>query len=292
MKKLFGGIDLTWKKVIIFAIIIGILIGGLNSIPILKNTSFTDSAIYFDLWILFGILIIMNSKSNLNSALKCFIFFLISQPLIYLMEVPFSNLGWQLFRYYRYWFYWTILCLPMGFFGYYMKKDNWWGLIFVLPMMFLLGYSLATHLGNTIYAFPRHLISYLFCLVTIIIYPLAIFNNKYAKFGGLIIGIIVITGFSLLSIIKKPVYETDILCTGGSEKLEFDESYTVSLKDSKYGEVSIQKIDSLDEDFYCVHAVFKKGGKTELILTSPEKEKKVYNIKFSRDKYEVVEKRN
>ena len=104
MKKIFGGLNLTWKIIIISAAVIGISVGLINSIPFFPNTSFTDSAIYFDLWILFGILIIMNSKSNIESALKCFVFFLISQPLIYLVEVPFSHLGWQLFIYYKYWF--------------------------------------------------------------------------------------------------------------------------------------------------------------------------------------------
>ena len=291
MKRVFGGIDLTWKRLIIFAIIIGVLVGALNSIPILKNTSFTDSAIYFDVWILFGILIIMNSKNNLDSALKCFVFFLISQPLIYLVEVPFSNLGWQLFRYYKYWFYWTILCLPMGFFGYYMKKDKWWGLIFLLPMLFLLGLSVSAHLGNVIFSFPRHLLSHLFCAFTIIIYPLCIFNNKFAKIGGLVLGVVIIVAFSLMPIIKRPVYETDILCTGGSDSHHFDDSYRVSLKDKKYGKVYIKNYGSLDVDFYCVHAEIKKAGKSELILTSPNGEKKVFNIRFARDTYYVEEKK-
>ncbi|MBR4230709.1 MAG: hypothetical protein IKR74_00955 [Bacilli bacterium] len=291
MKKLFGGINLTWKKVILFAIIIGILVGGLNSIPLFKDTSFTDSAIYFDVWILFGILIIMNSTSNIDSALKCFAFFLISQPLIYLVEVPFSYLGWQLFNYYKFWFYWTILCLPMGFFGYYMKKDKWWGIIFLIPMMFLLGIGVSTYLSHTIYSFPRHILSLIFSVLTMIIYPLAIFNNKFAKYGGLSLGIVLIIAFSLMTLFNKPVYETDVLCTGGTDKLIFDDTYTVYLKDKKYGEVSIKNYDSFDEAFFCVHALFKKSGKTELELTSPEGDKKEYNIKIARDTYQVEEKK-
>ena len=56
MKKIFGGINLTWKKVIVAAILIGIYVGGINSIPFFHNTSFTDIAIYFEWWILFGII--------------------------------------------------------------------------------------------------------------------------------------------------------------------------------------------------------------------------------------------
>ena len=75
VKKLFGGIDLNWKKLIIFAIIAGIYTGVMAMIPIAKDTSFADITISFEVWILFGILIIMNSKSAKDSALKCFVFF-------------------------------------------------------------------------------------------------------------------------------------------------------------------------------------------------------------------------
>ena len=63
-------------------------------IPQARDTSFADISTTFEWWILFGTIIIMNSKSNLDSALKCIVFFLISQPLVYLVQVPFSDLGW------------------------------------------------------------------------------------------------------------------------------------------------------------------------------------------------------
>ena len=134
MQKLFGGIDLTWPKLILFAIIAGVLTAVIAIIPALLYTSFHAITATFEVWILFGILIILNSKSNLDSALKCFVFFLISQPLVYLIQVPFSWQGWGLFQYYRYWFIWTVLCLPMGYIGYYMKQDKWWGYLILLPL--------------------------------------------------------------------------------------------------------------------------------------------------------------
>ena len=74
MKKLFGEINLTWKKLIIFAIITGIYTAIMAMIPITKETSFRDIAIQLEWWILFGIIIITNSKSHLDSALKCLVF--------------------------------------------------------------------------------------------------------------------------------------------------------------------------------------------------------------------------
>lgn len=75
IKKLFGEIDLNWKKLVIFAIIAGVYTGVMAMLPLAKDTSFADITISFEVWILFGILIIMNSKSAKDSALKCFVFF-------------------------------------------------------------------------------------------------------------------------------------------------------------------------------------------------------------------------
>ncbi|MEE3343789.1 MAG: hypothetical protein VZS44_06845 [Bacilli bacterium] len=122
----------------------------------------------------------MNSKSNKDSALKCFVFFLISQPLIYLVQDVINHS--QLFiTYYRYWFLWTIFCVPMGFIGYYIKKDKWWGLLILSPILIFLGFHFSRYLSETIFSFPRHLLTTIFCLVTLIIYPLYLFNNKKNK---------------------------------------------------------------------------------------------------------------
>ena len=104
MKKLFGGLNITWKKVIIGAILAGIYTAVMAIIPITKDTSFRDISALFEVWVLFGILLITNSKTPKESGLKCFVFFLISQPLIYLIQVPFSWLHWELFKYYKFWF--------------------------------------------------------------------------------------------------------------------------------------------------------------------------------------------
>ena len=75
MKKLFGGINLTWKKLIIFSVIVAIYTAVMAIIPVTQDTSFRDISATLEWWILFGVIIIYNSKSNLDSALKCFVFF-------------------------------------------------------------------------------------------------------------------------------------------------------------------------------------------------------------------------
>ena len=287
MKKLFGGIDLTWKKLIIFAIVAGVYTAIMAMLPIAKDTSFSDLCVTFEVWILFGIFIIMNSKSPKDSALKCFVFFLISQPLVYLIQDVIN--GSMLFKtYYRYWFMWTVGCLPMGFVGYYMKKDKWWGLLILTPILMLLGEEFGGYLSKTMFSFPRHLLTTIFCLVTLVIYPLVIFKNKKIKIIGEIISGIIIAVISVLCFINPPIYSTDILISG--DNYQFDDTYKVYLNDNKYGDLSIKYEDSIEA--WMVHAEFKKSGKTEFVLESPNGEKKVFDINIKRDTYSVEEKNN
>ena len=45
MKKLFGGIDLTWKKLLVFSVLIAIYTAIMAMVPALINTSFNDIAV-------------------------------------------------------------------------------------------------------------------------------------------------------------------------------------------------------------------------------------------------------
>lgn len=124
MKKLFGETKISWKFLIIFSVVIGVVVGGLNRIPFLRNTSFQDIAIVLDMWIILAIFVIVNCKSLKEAVAKCFVFFLISQPLIYFTEVIIdvfvSNSDFKTslilyFRNYYYgagWLFATILVIP------------------------------------------------------------------------------------------------------------------------------------------------------------------------------------
>ncbi len=286
MKKIFGELNITWKKLIILSVIFGVYPAIMALLPITKDTSFRDIAISFEVWILLGILIITNSKSPKESALKCFIFFLISQPLIYLVQVPFSHLGWQLFGYYKTWFIWTLFTIPMGYIGYYMRKEKWWSLLILTPILIFLGYHYYGFLSETISFFPNHLLSMLFCLVTLIIYPLFIFKNKKIKITGLIISILIII-VSIFVVITggNSTYNTTVLVSGGGAGITFDDTYTVSLKDDKYGKLYIVYEENIED--YMVNAEFTKIGKTEFTLTSPDGEEYIFEITIERDSYDV-----
>ncbi len=288
IQKLFGGMNLTWPKLIIAALIAGVFTAVMAIIPALHYTSFIAITVTFEVWILFGILIIMNSKSNLDSAWKCFVFFLISQPLVYLIQVPFSSLGWGLFGYYKYWFLWTLLCFPMGFIGYWMKKDKWWGYLILLPMIVLTADSYLKYFSEFQFYLSRYILIVLFCACAMILYPAAIFQSKKIRIVGAAIGTVAVIILTVLCLLNPPVYSTEIM--GNSEEHPFDDSYTVYLADARYGEVSIRYDDGMED--YLLHADFKKAGDTVLTLVSPAGEKTEYDLHVERDTYEVTKRRS
>ena len=287
IKKLFGGIELTWKKLIVFAIIAGLFTAAMAILPATNDTSFEDITVYLDVWILFGILIIMNSKSPLDSALKCFVFFLISQPLVYLIQVPFSSLGWQIFGYYKYWFIWTLFTLPMGYIGYYMKKDKWWGLLILAPILIILGIDYSNYLGKTVYLFPHHLLSALFCAVTIAIYPLCIFNDKKVKTIGIIISILIILAATVYALVNRYTYNTTLLSNNGELGAVFDDSYKAYLEDDSFGKVEIVYNEAIED--YLLNANLVKGGQTRLILEDSKGSRKIYNLDIGYSKVDIAE---
>lgn len=285
LKKVFGGVDLTWKKLIIFAIIAGVYTAIMAILPITNNTSFEDITISFEVWILFGIFIIMNSRSAKDSALKCFVFFLISQPLVYLIQVPFASLGWGLLGYYKNWIIWTLLTIPMGFIGYYMKKDKWWGLVILTPILLFLGLHYSEFLGKTIYSFPHHLLSTVFCIVTLLIYPLSIFNNKKVRNAGIIISIVIVIAMSIITLTNRTEYNTTVLVNGGSAGAVFDDTYKVYLEDDSFGKVFIIKDTNLED--YVINAEFKKTGKTNLVIEDTNGNKELFEIEIQNNSYTI-----
>ncbi len=285
IKKLFGGVKLTWPKIIIYAIAAGIFTALVCIIPQLKDTSLNTIAVTFEVWILFGVIIIMNSKSNLDSALKCFVFFLISQPLVYLLEVPFSSQGWGLFQYYKKWFIWTVFCLPMGFIGYYIKKDKWWGYLILLPMILLTASSYKTYLSRFIYCYPFYILITVFCAAAMLIYPNALFNDKKIRIAGTVVSAVLIIALTVVTIVNPLKYQTQLLSTVDGEDLT--EEYQVSLADEKYGDVSVEYIESIDS--YMVQATFRKKGKTELKITKPDGKTKNYDLDIGMFTYMLKE---
>ncbi len=285
IKKLFGEINLTWPKLIILAVIMGIYTAIMALIPILKYTSFHDIAVTYEVWILFGIIIITNSKSAGESALKCFVFFLISQVLVYLIQVPFTSDGFGIFRYYNYWFIWTVACIPMGYIGYQIKKDKWWSLLIIVPILLFLGVHYYNYLQKVIYNFPYHLLTILFCLITILFYPIVIFKNKKIKLSGVIISVLIIISSTILAFLFRYSYKTTILISNDSYGISFDDSYKVHLDDNKMGKVYIKYDEGIES--YVINAEFYKAGNTNLVINDNKDNKIILELIVNSDSFDI-----
>ena len=153
-------------------------------------------------------------------------------------------------------------------------------------MLVLLAYHYAGFLSESISFFPNHLLSAIFCAVTMIAYPLCIFEKKQLRTAGLILSLVLLIGVTVFVLAQgRTAYETDVLSNGGSLGAEFDDTYTAELADPAYGEVSIRYEEGIED--YMVHARFTKTGSTELILTAPDGTQQRFAIEIGRDTYDI-----
>ena len=285
MKKLFGGIDLNWRKLIVFAIVAGIYTAVMALLPITKDTSFRDIAVYLEWWILFGIIIITNSKSPKDSALKCFIFFLISQPLIYLIQVPFNSMGFELFKYYKYWFLWTIACLPMGFIGYYINKKNVVSMIILLPMLILLAYMGLGYFSSMISNFPYHLLSFIACFAMIVVIVLNLFDKTKYK----IILLSIVAAFTAVFIIfKGGIINTEYETYKSLDEygIEFIGDIQITYF-SGTAQGNVELAVSTDE-IHSVKINGRKNGKYEFTITDEDNNEYTFSYHYDKDTKSIV----
>lgn len=182
LKKVFGGIKMTWPRLILFAVISG-LITGLIALLVPEGNSFRQIAVTFEAWIVLAIIVVVNCDKPLEAACKTFVYFLISQPLVYLVQVPFNSMGFGLFKYYYpYWFYWTIATIPGAFIAWFIKRDDWIAAIILsvaLAMLILIG---SGYLRDVIRKPPQYLISALFCFGSVPLLILVILHRKNPRF--------------------------------------------------------------------------------------------------------------
>ncbi len=189
MEKIYGNLKMSWPVVIIFAIAAGVYTGAIMLVPALKDTSFTDIGAFVEWWVIFAVIIVTNCKKNYEAMLKCFVFFLISQPLIYAVEILFGtltvDLAWQYYR--NMWLPATILTLPGGLIAYYCKKQNSLGAIILgvgNTFQIVMG---ASYIVKTIKDFPHHILSAVVCFASILIMSFGIQKEKKNRLISILI---------------------------------------------------------------------------------------------------------
>ena len=180
MKRIYGNLKMRWWHVILFAIAAGVYTGAIMLVDALHDTSFQDIGVSQEWWVIFAVIIVVNCKKNWEAMLKCFVFFLISQPLVYAVEVQFGPLSLYLATYYyrSIWLPITLLTLPGGLIAYYCKKQNLIGAV-ILGLGNTIQAVLGVHyLAQVIQSFPRHILSSVVCFGSIFLMSFQIQKEK------------------------------------------------------------------------------------------------------------------
>lgn len=277
LDKLFGGINLTWPKLIISAIVIGVLVGIIMCIPAIENTPLTDIGAIMYWWVLFGVIIITNSKSNVDSALKCFIFFLISQPLIYLVEVPFKEMGWGLFGYWRnIWLWWTLATIPMGYIGYWIKKQKIYSAFILAPALVLVALE-----GASGFTEKDSILRSVFCAVILIALLLGVLKSWKLRGISAVVAIVVAFALYFINAPKPEDYKFNLTYDMSEYGVTAEKEWAI---ESDLGDrLKLQQESTYDEDgneteekmYYLVfQGTGNDFGEHEITFTSGEEVKR------------------
>lgn len=291
IKKLFGGIDMTWKRLLILSVTAGVISGGLLCIPFLEDTSFTDNGASYEWWIFLAIIIITNCKKPLEAACKTFVFFLISQPLIYLVQVPFCWLHWDIFTYYPPWFMQTLLTFPGAFLGWFVTKKKWYSLLILLPMTALLALTCMSYLHGMLYQPPRHLLTVLFCAAVMFVLVLGIFEDKKLIAAGCIINAVLLGLFFFTGVYGQPHAVTNICPRDPDGELDPNVNYTAVSSNEDVVRLHYEE-KGLSQGW---QAEFYKRGTAQLTFTGDDGSVIVYDVSFGDNfdiRFNVAEKTN
>lgn len=178
IEKLFTNIKMSWILVIIFAICCGVIVGRLMIPAGLSDTSFQRPGITFEFWVAAALFIILNCKKPVEAGLKTFVFFLISQPLIYLVQVPYASMHWKLFTYYPKWGIITLFTFPGGIIAWYVKKKSYLSVLILSIANFIICEMLAETVCSMMQKFPKYLVAVIFMIAELVIFTLIIFKDK------------------------------------------------------------------------------------------------------------------
>lgn len=269
LSKLFGGFRMTWKRLIIFAVISGV-ITGLIALLVPDNNSIHQIAVTFEAWIVLAIIVVVNCEKPAEAALKTFVYFLISQPLVYLVQVPFNRLGFGLFRYYwPYWFIWTAATLPGAFIAWYIKKENLLsGLILSVALAMLIWIGTG-YLKTMIGSFPRYLLAMLFCYGAVPVLILYILRRKPERLLAAGIALLVLAASLFFAMRSDSRTTYAVSFSLDTEKYPVTEEWTVQLEDPENGKVTITPGDEIISTS-CHVEVIDVDKPADVILTDPE----------------------
>lgn len=279
----FGKIKMTWMKVIIMAVAAGVFT-ALMAMFVPDGNSFHEIAVHLEAWFLFALLIITNCETPLEAALKTFVFFLISQPLVYLIQVPFSSMGFGLFMYYRYWFMATLLTLPAAFIAWYVKKDNILSALILSAALVFLTLTGVTYLKDTMVFFPRHLVSTIFCFGSVVLFIFGILRSRTTRMIASAISLAALLGFGFIKL-REPSFTFNTLVDLDPIKYPLDDSWSVTAEDERISKAML--LDLGDETV--LEMIFYEDKPNKVTLTDGEGNEYVITVTISKDQEVTVE---
>ena len=285
--KIFGGLKMSWPVVIIIAVALGVWT-ALMAMFVPDGNSFHDIAVTPEWWVLPAILIIVNCKKPVEAALKVFVFFLVSQPLVYLIQVPFNDMGWGLFGYYPYWFKITLATLPGGFIGWYVKRDKWYSGVILSVMTILLAWLGLGFAKSLTESFPNHLVTVIYCFGIIPVFIFGLFKKWQPR---VITTIIAIAVLAAIIVISKPfggdefeTYNTSFVSESGITLV--GEPEVTAWAGSKEGDVEF--IKKVDEGTYSFKLNGRIGGEYWFEVTDEAENTYRFEYRYDKDSQSVV----
>ena len=220
LKKIFFETKMTWKRVILLSVLCGVIPGLLMIPAALEHTSFQQPGISFEFWILFALYIILNCEKPVEAGLKTFVAFLISQPLIYLVQVPFARLGWQLFDYYPRWLLLSFLTLPGGMIAWYTKKGTILSALILSVANGILCFMLPDFYRSLLIYFPGFLLSVLFTLAEIVVFTLLLLPGKRERLVAFLLAAAMLIFFFVWSFLPSNALSYSYMEVEGEAPLE------------------------------------------------------------------------
>ena len=287
IKNIFGGITITWPKLIIFAVIMGVWT-ALMAMFVPDGNSFHDIAVTGEWWMLPALFIVLNSKKPLEAATKTIVFFLISQPLVYLIQVPFSDMSWGLFGYYKYWFMITLLTFPAAFVAWYIKKDKWYSGIILSAGTIYLALVGVGCVNAFIENPPNHLISAIYCFAFSFTLMFGLLKDKFSRIFVPVATAIAMVVYILLSQTSPfEIYNNTILEENNITLV--GEPYVSFWSGDGSGDVTIKEYDDNGTKRYTLVISGDKGRNYRFAITdSKTGEEYQFKYYYDKDKNEVV----
>ena len=269
LRKLFFEIKMTWLRVVVLAVASAMFTAAMLILPFTKYTSLADVGVNLEFWILCALVVIINCEKPVEAGLKVCVFFLISQPLIYLLQVPFSPLGWELFEYYPRWFIYTVLCLPGGMLAWFVKKDNVAGALILSAATSYLCFQSFCYFK----VFPRHALSAFFCAVLAVLLIFVLLKDKKAHLVAvcvtLALALLLILVFGGIGGVSATMfYDLDdshvwSVCSLDGDyigEIDVTSDYVLRIEAERYGTETVVVVNENSEEIILVVSYYSSSG--------------------------------